>query len=50
MNLCRRAGSTLRLVPHKSGLPDGARWSSRINAANDVHGPRFASRKLPTVQ
>ena len=29
--------------------PLGARWSSGINAANGARGPRFASRKLPTV-
>src|SRR6218665_1252418 len=27
-----------------------ARWSSGINAANGVRGPRFAPRILPTVQ
>jgi len=35
---------------HEVATIEGAWWSSGINAANGSHGPRFASRILPTVQ
>ena len=38
------------ILPNHCLILEGARWSSGIKAANGARVPRFASRRLPTMQ